>query len=146
MATIDVRRQLDVQVTERLAGLTVREVYQQVCLTRAKHCGRGRRRAAPHGRRRRHWPVSHYRAVGHSGLAAGSPDTFRQNDIQRRTVVLTLTVALGLLYLGMILVLGLDVSNRLLLPGAFLIAGLGAVVLNAITVAATDGPVEHSDH
>jgi len=145
MAIIDAHRQFDEQVSERPAGVTVRDMHHQVCVTRAKHCGHGRRHAAGHVRRRRHRPMSHYRATGPVRVASGSPNTLPHRVHRQRLavlMVLTLTVGLGLLYLGVILALEPGVSDRLLLLGAFLIAVAGAVVLNAITLAVMDGPPE----
>jgi hypothetical protein len=137
MAIIDAHWQHEM-VSEPPAGLTVRHMHQQVCVTRSKLCGQGRRRTADHARRRRHRPVSRYRVAGPIPDTSGMPSTppFRVHS-QRRAMlmVLILTVGLGLLFLVVIPVLEPGISDRLLLLGALLIAVAGAVVLNAISLA-----------
>jgi hypothetical protein len=137
MAIIDAHRHHEM-VGERPAGLTVRQMHQQVCVTRAKLCGQGRRRTADHARRRRHRPVSQYRVARPVLDASGLPSTVPHRvHRQRRAMlmVLTLTMGLGLLYFVVIPALEPGISDRLLLLGALLIAVGGAVVLNAITLA-----------
>ena len=91
--------------------------------------------------------MSHYRAAGHFEATTDSPDTLPRNDTPPRRVVLTvlvITVAMGLVYLGVIGVLESGSNDRVPLLGAFLITTAGAVVLNAITLEATNRPVRNS--
>lgn len=66
-----------------------------------------------------------------------------QNDTQRHhplLTVLVITVAMGLFYLAVIRLLAPGSNDGVLLLSVFLITTGGAVVLNAITVDATDRP------
>jgi len=140
VATIDAQRANDQQSVDRIrpSRVSVREVHHQVCTARSRHCP-GRAHTAHHARRR-HLPVSHYRAAGHFG---GSPQRLAQNDTQRHhplLTVLVITVAMGLFYLAVIRLLAPGSNDGVLLLSVFLITTGGAVVLNAITVDATDRP------
>ncbi len=95
-----------------------------------------------HGHRRRHVPVSQYRAIVEARGAAGFSDPLPDNAVARRQsmlAVLASAAVLGVVVLVALRLLAPGVTGTLTLLCLFLVVVTAAVILNAITVDAVRG-------
>jgi hypothetical protein len=126
------------------SGLTVREAHHAVCAARMTHCRHGRARLVHGGRRTRRRNVSNRRAAMLPRGGTESARTLQQTHTQpiRRflLVVVTVTVAVGMVFVGFMPVFEAGTNDRVLVVGVYLIVVAGAVCLNAITVEALYQP------
>ena len=141
MDTIDSRGENNLRVAAPTmpVEVSVHDVHHRVCTARTRHGVHGPAHLRRNGRRRRHLPVSHYRAGDRSG--AGPLNAVPSDAVGQRHLVLTVLTSAAvacLLYVWAIRVLEPDFSNRLVLLGGFLIAAAAALVLNAVCLDAAN--------
>ena len=128
------------------AGTTVLEVHQAVRVARVIHCRHGRAREVHRGRVRRP-PVSQYRPAAVVDTTT-HPRAVRSDVSGNRRAVSTMaiaTVALSLVYVGLIRVFDPGLNQRVLVIGVCLIAVAAAVCLNAFTLGAVNEPARNPE-
>jgi len=127
------------------AGPTVREVHQAVRVARLIHCRHGRVRVRGRGVVRRR-PLSQYRPAAVVDTTT-HPRAVRSDVSGNRRAVSTMaiaTVALSLVYVGLIRVFDPGLNQRVLVIGVCLIAVAAAVCLNAFTLGTVTEPAPES--
>ena len=128
------------------AGLTVREVHQAVRVARLIHCRHGRVRVRGRGVVRRR-PLSQYRPAVLVDTTT-HPRAVRSDVSGNRRAVSTMaiaTVALSLVYVGLIRVFDPGLNQRVLVIGVCLIAVAAAVCLNAFTLGTVNEPARNPE-
>ena len=143
MSTIDDQRLLRKVYA---AGPTVREVHQAVRVARLIHCRHGWVRARGRGVVRRR-PLSQYRPAVLVDTTT-HPRAVRSDVSGNRRAVSTMaiaTVALSLVYVGLIRVFDPGLNQRVLVIGVCLIAAVAAVCLNAFTLGTVTGPARNPE-